>query len=210
MKSGKKLLLALALASLGFAAQAQSLPKPKEFYFDEDRSAAPIVAVSGVEGDALVEQLVKARERGRKTVEATAQLAHVAIRDGRADLGKQLYQQALGSASSGGSLWRSISWNYGWDLYRLGEHDAALSQWAQLITGVGGQAWVPPTLALGLWSVNRKDEAVQWYAAAVRTEPSLWVDPANYPRLLPDWTEAERSRLAEVHQAWVGNPPSWP
>lgn len=211
MKLGKRYAwLAFALASATFAAQAQSVPKPKEFYFDDDRAAAPIVVVNGVEGDALIDQLVKARERGRKTIEATAQLAHVAITDGRADLGKQLYQQALTNAPNGGTLWRAIGWNYGWDLYRLGEHRAALEQWAPLVSGVGGASWVPPTLALGLWQLDRKAEAVQWYAAAVRTEPTLWVDTANFARLLPAWTEAERGKLAEVHQAWVANPPTWP
>lgn len=204
-------LLALALALWGFAAGAQSLPKPKEFYFDEDRGVTrPVVAIDGLEGEALAEQLVKARERGRKAVEATAQLAHVAIAGGRAELGKSLYQQALGSVQPGGTLWRSISWNYGWDLYRLGESEAALAQWAGAVNGVGAPTWVPPTLALGLWSVDRKAEALQWYAAAVRTEPTLWNDAANFARLLPEWTEAERNRLAEVHAAWQADPPAWP
>ncbi len=202
--------LAIVLASAAFSVQAQSLPKPKEFYFDEDRSAVPIVVVSGVEGEALVDQLVKARERGRRIVEATAQLAHVAITDGRIDLGKQLYQQALASTQNGGTVWRSISWNYGWDLYRLGEYGPALQQWAPLVTTVGGPSWVPPTLALALWSQDRKAEAVEWYGAAVRTEPTQWTDPANFARMLPAWTEAERARLAEVHAAWLANPPRWP
>jgi hypothetical protein len=65
-------------------------------------------------------------------------------------------------------------------------------------------------MALSLWSLNRKAEAVQWYAAAVRTEPGLWNDPANYPRLLPDWREQDRQRLIEVYNAWAANPPAWP
>ena len=57
MKAGKYTLLAIVLASAVFSAQAQTVPKPKEFYFDEDRAAAPVVAVTGVEGAALVDQL---------------------------------------------------------------------------------------------------------------------------------------------------------
>ncbi|MEL1263536.1 tetratricopeptide repeat protein [Pseudoxanthomonas putridarboris] len=206
MKTG----LAIALALMAFAVRAQTLPKPKEFYFDQDRAAVPIVVVEGVQGDALVDQLVKARERGRKVIEATAQLAHVAISDGRVDLGKQLYDQALASTQAGGTTWRSINWNYGWDLYRLGEYQPALQRWSTLVSGVGAPSWLPPTLAVGLWSVDRKTEAVEWYAAAVRTEPTQWTNPANFAQLLPTWTEAERDTLAEVHQAWVANPPSWP
>lgn len=210
MKAGKCTLLAIVLASAVFSAQAQMVPKPKEFYFDDDRAAVPVVAVTGAEGDALVDQLLKARERGRKTVEATAQLAHIATNDGRKDLGVQLYQQALGSTQSGGSLWRSISWNYGWDLYRLGEHQAALQQWVPLVSAVGGASWVPPTFALALWKLGRKEEAVQWFGAAVRTEPLLWTDARNYATLLPGWRQEDRDTLAEVLGAWQASPPTWP
>jgi tetratricopeptide (TPR) repeat protein len=210
VKSGKYLLLAAVLALSVFSAQAQNLPKPKEFYFDEDRAAAPVVAITGVEGDALIDQLMKARERGRKTVEATAQLAHVAIAGGRADLGGQLYQQALAGAQDGSHTWRSIRWNYGWDLYRQGQFQEALDQWIPLVGAVGGASWVPPTLALALWKLDRKDEAVQWFGAAVRTEPTQWTDARNFAALLPDWRQEDRDTLAEVLGAWQVNPPTWP
>ncbi|WP_411833418.1 tetratricopeptide repeat protein [Pseudoxanthomonas mexicana] len=205
----KYFLPAILLASWALGATAQTVPRPKEFYFDEDRGIGPIVVVEG-SGEAAIAQLAKARERGRRMIEATAQLAHIAIADGRIDLGKQLYQQALASTQQGASTWRAVGWNYGWDLYRLGEHQAALQQWAALIPPVGAPSWLPPTLALGLWSVDRKDEAVDWYAAAVRTEPLLWGNPANHARLLPDWRDEDRARLAEVHAAWRANPPAWP
>ena len=42
------MLLAVVLASVVFSAHAQSVPKPKEFYFDEDKTTArPIVVVEG-------------------------------------------------------------------------------------------------------------------------------------------------------------------
>ena len=69
---------------------------------------------------------------------------------------------------------------------------------------------LPPTLALVLWDLDRKAEATQWYAAAVRTEPLLWGNPANFPTLLPGWSEPERKRLAEVFAAWQADPPAWP
>ena len=198
------------LAASGFGAQAQTLSKPKEFYFDEDRNTTKLVVAIEGEGESLAAQLLKATERGRKRTEAQAQLAHIAIAQERVELGKTLYQEALASTDSNGTLGRSLRWNYAWDLYRLGESKAALAQWAELANGFGAPSWVPPTLALGLWSVDRKAEAVQWYAAAVRTEPLLWGDPANFPRLLPAWREQERAKLAEVHAAWQANPPSWP
>src|SRR3546814_1687060 len=85
-----------------------------------------------------------------------------------------------------------------------------LSRWREAgIETYNNPGWVPPTLALGLWTLDRREEAVQWYAAAVRTEPMHWRDPANLPALLPDWREEDRAKLAEVAAAWAKAPPSW-
>ena len=205
-----RIFLATLLASTGFAAQAQVLPKPKEFYFDADATTARKIVVVEGEGEALAEQLVKARERGRKQMETTAQLAHVAMADNRAELGKQLYEQALQGTQGNSSIGRSVRWNYAWDLYRNNEAQPALALWSELAGGFGSPGWVPPTMALALWDLDRKQEAIQWYAAAVRTEPAQWGDPANFPSLLPEWREQERQRLAEVHAAWQAAPPAWP
>ncbi|WP_211369579.1 tetratricopeptide repeat protein [Pseudoxanthomonas yeongjuensis] len=206
----QRLVLAAALALAAFAAQAQTLTKPKEFYFDEDRNTARLIVAVAGEGEPLAEQLVKQIERNRNRVESTAQLAHVAIGQGRIELGEKLYQEALTSTEGRGTLGRAVRWNYGWDLYRLDKKPAALAQWTELANGFGSPSWVPPTLALVLWDLDRKAEAVQWYAASVRTEPSQWSDPANFPALLPGWSDPERKRLAEVFAAWQADPPAWP
>ncbi|MGH8027974.1 MAG: tetratricopeptide repeat protein [Pseudoxanthomonas sp.] len=205
-----RIFLAAMLALFASAAHAQAVSKPKEFYFDPDAlTARRIVAAQG-EGDALAAELVRMRERGRKTMEATAHLAHVAMTDSRIELGKTLYEQAVSGTSPDSSIGRSVRWNYAWDLYRNGDFAQAYGLWSGFAAEFGEPAWLPPTLALSLWGLDRKKEAVQWYAAAVRTEPNLWSDPANYPALLPDWREEDRKRLAEVYTAWAANPPAWP
>ncbi len=203
-------LLAAGLLAAG-GAFAQSLPKPAEFYFDADATTTrPIVAVKET-GDAAVQKLLKAIERNPRAKGEHAQLAHLAMEGGRIEVGKDLYARAFARIASGDALWRPLVWNYGWDLYRSGDAAGALEQWQQLVALRRSNAsWVPPTLALGLWTAGRKDEAVQWYAAAVRTEPQLWRDPANFPRLLPDWRDDERAVLAEILAAGAENPPQWP
>ena len=76
-----------------------------------------MVAVQGG-GDDLVAQLVKLRERGRRAVEATVQLASVAGAQGRGELAEQLYAEAMKEAPAQSSSGRSVRWNYGWDLLR--------------------------------------------------------------------------------------------
>ena len=206
-----RLVLAAALALAAFAAQAQTLTKPAEFYFDEDRNTARlIVAVEG-EGEPLAEQLVKQIERGRNRVEATAQLAHVAMGREPGRAGREALPGSAGQhrrtrhAGPRGALELWLGPVSRWTRSR-----PALAQWAELAKGFGSPSWVPPTLALVLWDLDRKAEATQWYAAAVRTEPLLWGDPANFPTLLPGWSDPERKRLAEVFAAWQADPPAWP
>lgn len=211
MSFARKFLVSMVLASGPAAAwAAPALPAPQEFYFDADPAAAPVQVVQG-EGDELVSQLLRQRERGRKSLEATVQLAGVAIGQGRAELGQQLYAEALQAAPAASPSGRMVRWNHGWDLYRQGQADAALAQWQEAASGLrGNPSWVPPTYALALWQIGQKDEAVKWYAAAVRTEPTRWSTSANYAALLPTWRDSERDILAQVQQAWAANPPKWP
>ena len=203
--------LALGLALCSLLAQGQSLPAPKEFYFDADpQTTRAIVALSG-EGQEVVDRLAATVARRPDDVESRVQLARVAMQSGRLELGDELYQAAQRNAGSNQRLSRAVTWNYGWDLYRAGEAQRALEQWQKLIGGwPSTPGWQPPTLALALWKLDRRAEAVAWYAAAVRTEPQQWSSAASYPQLLPDWREEDRALLAEVLAAWQANPPAWP
>lgn len=204
-------LVAALLVLLPFALCAQEIPRPKEFYFEADAEVVRKLELYPGDDEATVERLLKARERGRRGegALASAQLARVAYADGRADLGRALYAEAASRAESA-RMRDSVHWNHGWDLYRSGDVSAALEQWR--IAGaerLKGPSWLPPTLALALWRLDRREEAVRWYAAAVRTEPGLWQAP-DLERLLPDWSEADRAILAEVFAAWQADPPAWP
>jgi len=203
--------IALAVWALCGSAWAQTVLKPKEFYFDEDRSTArPVVVVPG-QGDAVVDKLAAMVQRDPRAVEARAQLGTLAMSGGRRELGEQLYKAALAGLPSGSLQYRQVSWNYGWALYRAGDYEPALHQWLGLAAGRPATPdWLPPTLALVLWKLGRKEEAVSWYAAAVRTWPDKWSDAANLPALLPDWTDDERATLGEVLASWQANPPAWP
>lgn len=202
---------ALAAALMSGVAGAQSLPKPNEFYFDADaQTVKPVIAVRET-GDAATDRLAKILERKAHAPNEAAQLAHLAMQAGRNDLGRQLYGRALREVDGGSTYWRAINWNYAWDQYRAGAFDDAFKLWVTIHNARSVNAsWMPPTYALVLWSLDRKDEAVQWYAAAVRTEPDQWRSSARYAELLPEWRESERATLAEVQKAWAANPPKWP
>ncbi|WP_017915946.1 tetratricopeptide repeat protein [Xanthomonas sacchari] len=202
------------LACIGLATaasvRAQALPAPKEFYFDEDRGTTrPVTAIAG-SGEALVDRLASTVQRDPNANEARAQLAGIAMAGGRQELGEQLYQAALHALPAGVQR-RQVQWNYGWDLLRAGDPTRALAQWSALVNGrPAAPDWLPPTLALTLWRLQRKDEAVKWYAAAARTWPDKWGATADFAALLPAWRDDERATLAEVQAAWKAAPPAWP
>jgi tetratricopeptide (TPR) repeat protein len=205
--------LAACLAGLG-AVSAQTAPARlvpvSEFYFiDEARTTRPVVALQG-EGDALADALLKAIARNPRAKAETAQLAHLAMAGGRPELGIELYGRALRQVSPTEALYRPLLWNYGWDLLRDGNPADALAQWETLLKARNVTAdWMPVTFALVLWTLDRRDEAVQWYAAAVRTHPDRWSGTDQYQTLLPDWQDGERAVLAEIQQAWQADPPQW-
>lgn len=212
MAVARKVLSSVVLAAgmAVFGAAAQSVPALQEFYFDDDVAASVPEVVPADAGD-LVDQLMKQRERGRKALDATVQLASVAYAQGRPELGEQLYAEAEKEASANSAQGRMVRWNHAWALYRQGDTEGAMALWHSAQSGLRGNAsWVPPTYALALWTAGRKDDAVKWYAAAVRTEPQRWSSTAGYAQQLPTWRDAERATLAEVHQAWAANPPAWP
>jgi tetratricopeptide (TPR) repeat protein len=203
---------ALLLLCCPLPSPAQDLPRIAEFYFDEDVSVTrPIIAIEG-DDEATIAQLVKQMERGGRNADrAIAQLAHIAMATGRVDTGRALYARAA-EAAPNSAVRHSIAWNHGWDLYHAGDIEGAIAQWVLAFgnRGTVRPAWVPPTLALALWKLGRNEEAVNWYAAAVRTYPDRWSDPSALPALLPDWTDDDRTVLAEVLEAWRDAPPSWP
>lgn len=210
MKASLVRCLGLALL-LPLAIHAQTVPKPKEFYFDEDTvTTRPIVAIEGSDEPTLA-RLMQLMERDRRDADrAAAQLAHIAMSTGRVDTGHALYRRAFDAASRG-TMRHALHWNYGWDLSRSGDAEGALQQWlAAASDRLINPEWLPPTLALALWRLERRDEALAWYAAAVRTYPGRWRSPGDFSALLPDWRDDERKTLGEVHAAWLENPPAWP
>lgn len=171
------------------SAWAQSSTRVEEFYFDDDRKAQQTFQVVKGNDDDAVRRLMQLAERdGVNADKASAQLAHLLMSSGRLQEGKSFYAQLLQRHDQTSGLHRPLLYRYGWDLYRAGEHGPALAQ----------------------WQLDRKPEALAWYAAAVRSEPAKWGGGTLPADLLRDWTDAERADLAKVQAAWAKAPPAWP
>lgn len=202
-------LIAAALLGLAFAANAEPLPHQQEFYFDADAAALRPILVLKETDAAAVERLMRQVERKPEAVLESAQLGHYGMTSNQRDVARTYYGRALARLDFNNGLWRPVKWTYGWDLYRAGDPAAALDQWSELANRGVTAGWMPPTFALALWKLGRRDEAIRWYAAAVRTEPHDWSSSDRFGQLLPQWSEDERAQLAAVQAAWAANPPAW-
>lgn len=208
MKS--RIVFAAALLAVAGAVSGQELPRPVEFYFDADASATrPVLALKD-RSKSSIDRLIRQVERKPDGVLEAAQFGHYAMELGQTQAGLDGYGRAMSRLDINNGLWRPIKWTYGWDLFRAGDAQGALTQWSELATRGVSASWMPPTFAMALWKLGRRDEAVRWYAAAVRTEPNQWSTTDRHAQLLPQWRDDERAVLAEVQAAWAQNPPRWP
>lgn len=205
-----RIFFAAALIAVAGAVSGQELPRPVEFYFDADASAMRPVLTLKDRSRPSVDRLIRQVERKPDGVLEAAQFGHYAMEVGQTQAGLDGYGRALSRLDINNGLWRPIKWTYGWDLYRAGDITGALTHWSELATRGVSASWMPPTFALALWKLGRREEAIRWYAAAVRTEPTQWSTPDRHAQLLPQWRDDERAVLAEVQAAWAQDPPRWP
>ncbi|WP_454259440.1 hypothetical protein [Pseudoxanthomonas mexicana] len=210
------MLLAVVLVSVVFSAHAQSVPKPKEFYFDEDKTMArPIVVVEGPREKPRCRHSCANATVAADMLEATAQLAHIAFSDGRTDLGGQLYQQALAQTDVKGATWGAavqVELRVG-PLIARARVEPALTRWVEACqclrdrTLVGaahvGAGAVAPGPEAGSGRLVRRCCA----HGTRRSGPTRATSPRIAPRLE---AQEDRDTLAEVLGAWQANPPTWP
>src|SRR5690606_35961154 len=94
-------------------------------------------------------------------------------------------------------------WNYGWALFNGADTASALKQWqiaAELHSG--NPSWVPTTMAVGLWLTGYNARAVEYYAAAVNSDPDRWSNAVDVAQATADWGANEKLAIEAVHAAW--------
>jgi len=195
--------LLLLFAAAPLAAQtAAALPVPAESYGEDDPAAVRPRAIDPADARArqMLEQVL---QYDPENVSARIQNANLMIARGMRQRGLGEYEYVRRLAQSDPVKLRQVTWNYGWALFETGDARRALAEWMEAERLHGGRPiWVPTTYALGLWVAGDRDLAVQFYRAAVNSNPRRWGEERGLAEATRAWSANEKVAIEAVYGAW--------
>ncbi|SDD74180.1 tetratricopeptide repeat protein [Aquimonas voraii] len=182
-------------------ARAQELPPTDASYVEVDPAAQRVAAINAEDNGArsALESLVRREPRNAL---ARLQYAQMLLDRGlRARVAREL-DSAERFSEAGSPLRRSVHFNAGWILFRMGDFDGARSQWLQAWQQHGGHPdWVPVAFALALWSQGDRDTALAFFKAELAARPDQWQSAEAFDARTRDMSPGERFALQSMQQA---------
>jgi tetratricopeptide (TPR) repeat protein len=196
------LLAFLLVAATALQAQAPKLPVPSETYGEDDPAAVRPKPIdpTDVRARQMLEQVL---QYDPENVSARIQNANLMIARGLRQRGLGEYEYVRRVAQQDPKKLRQVIWNYGWALFETGDARRAMAEWMEAERLHGGQpAWVPTTYAVGLWVAGDRDLAVQFYRAAVNSNPRRWGEERGLAEATRAWAPNEKVAIDAVYAAW--------
>lgn len=201
---GRALLAAVLgiCAATALAQEAAPLPVPQEAYGEDDPAAVRPKSIDPTDARAR-EMLEQILQYDPENVSARIQNANLMIARGMRQRGLGEYEYVRRLAGNDPKLLRQVVWNYGWALFETGDARRALAEWMEAERLHGGRPiWVPTTYALGLWVAGDRDLAVQFYRAAVNSNPRRWGEERGMSEATRNWSPNEKVAIEAVYAAW--------
>lgn len=200
-----RMALAWALC-LGFAsglprAEAQELPPTDVAYVEADAAAQQVAAIdaSNEEARGALEALV--RREPRNVIARLQNAQQLMDRGLRARVAREL-DSAERFSEAGSPLRRSVHFNAGWILFRMGDFEGARAQWMQAWQQHGGHPdWVPVAFALALWNQGDRDAALAFFKAELAARPGQWQSAEAFEASTRGLNPGERFALQSMQQA---------
>lgn len=176
-------------------------------YVDEDLAAVGYHARPG--GKARFRaQLNAAIQRNPRDVEALVQRAYILHNAGDDKRARRDFDAALGAAAPGSDMERRVLWSRGWFAYDDGDATSALRDWQRAVQLHGGHPfWASYTYALAYWTLGQRDEALEWFDAAVIAMPE-WGTEEGFARRIQHWKPEQRERMRALFEAWKQRSPA--
>ena len=197
------MLALLALAPIVHAqADTTAYQPPADAYTATDAAARFTVKVDPGDQRAR-ETLEQILEYDGRNVMARVQHGHMLVDRGMRQRALAEFEYAIRVADPDSIDQRVARWNYGWALLRSGDPRAAMAQWRLVESAHGGRpAWLPAQFAAALWIAGDREYAIDYYAAAVRSNPSRWGERSGMEAAIAEWEPNERLALEAVYGAW--------
>lgn len=195
-------LIGLAMLHVAMAQDATALPVPQETYGENDPAAVRPKPIDPLDAGArkMLEQIL---QYDPENVSARIQNANLMIARGLRQRGLGEYEYVRRVAQKDPKLLRQVVWNYGWALFDTGDAPRALAEWREAERLHGGRPqWVPTTYAVGLWVAGERDLAVQFYRAAVNSNPRRWGEERGLAEATRTWSANEKLAIEAVYAAW--------
>jgi tetratricopeptide (TPR) repeat protein len=191
-----------AFSNVVLAQDAAALPVPQESYGEVDPAAVRPKAIDPTDAGArkMLEQIL---QYDPENVSARIQNANLMIARGLRARGLGEYEYVRRVAQKDPKLLRQVVWNYGWALFATGDARRAVAEWMEAERLHGGHPqWVPTTYAIGLWVAGDRELAVQFYRAAVNSNPRRWGEERGLGEATRQWNANEKVAIEAVYAAW--------
>lgn len=142
-------------------------------FLDADPMAMDESLVQGVHNQATLIRALKARlRRNPSDADATMDLGLLAAQSG--DGFAHYFERAEALVDDDSNRRRRLAWARGHACAAGGDAECALRHWHAAASAFGGDArWVPAAYSYALWGLGRTEQAIDWYAAAVRADARL-------------------------------------
>lgn len=196
------LTLALLCASTLTQAQDDALPPAAGSYPDNDPAAIRPDMIDENDRNARrqLDQVLKANP---DNIPARVLNAWTLIERGSRARGLQAFEDAVRAAPPGSLPLRHAHWNFGWALFGSADTAGALKHWRIAAELHGGHpSWVPTTFAVGLWLTGHHALAIDYYQAAVNSDPDRWSEATALAEATRNWGPNEKLAIEAVQAAW--------
>lgn len=199
--SGRLLWFVLVACAFAPGTWAQDLPPPDALYVDADPAALRIVAIDPEDNGQRVALENMLRREPRNVVARLQNAQYLVDRGQRARVPREL-AAAERAAPEDSVLRRSVHFNAGWMHFRMGDFDAARSEWLHAWRQHGGHPdWVPIAFALALWSQGDRETALLYFRAAASAQPEQWGSAEAVEASSSSLRANERFALQSMQQA---------
>ena len=112
------------------------------------------------------------------------------------------FDKAIEYAVPGSAVERNVYWALGWANYDQGDYEGAFDNWLHAIKEHGGKPyWEAYTLALLYWTAGKQEMALDWYAAAVASDPQ-WNNEKGFKEKTRYWRPLQRERMQQLFGTW--------